>query len=164
MELLTPGIGLIFWQIVTFAALLVILGVFVWKPVTEALHSREGFINDSLKAAELAKDEMKQLKADNEYLLQEARFERDKILKEALTVATKIKEDAKVETGKITERMIEDARKSIESEKQNALKDVRNMVADLSLGIAEKVLRQKLSDDKSQKNLIEEYVKDINQN
>jgi F-type H+-transporting ATPase subunit b len=144
--------------------LLVILGIFVWRPVAEALHSREGFINDSLKAAELAKDEMKQLKAENEYLLQEARFERDKMLKEALTVATKIKEDAKVETGKIAERMIEDARKSIESEKQAAMKDVRNMVADLSLGIAEKVLRQKLSDDKSQKNLIEEYVKDINQN
>ena len=131
MELLTPGIGLIFWQIVTFVALLVILGVFVWKPVTEALHWREGFINDSLKAA---------------------------------AVATKIKDDAKAETAKISERMIEDARKSINSEKQAAMKDVRNMVAELSLGIAEKVLRQNLSDDKSQKNLIEEYVKDINQN
>lgn len=164
MELLTPGVGLIFWQTVTFVILLIILAVYVWKPVSEALHSREGFINDALKAAELAKEEMKQLKADNEYLLQEARFERDKILKDAVTTANKLKEDAKIETSKITERMIEDARKSINAEKQAALKDVRNLVAELSLGIAEKLMRQNLSDDKSQKKLIEDFVKDIKVN
>lgn len=164
MELLSPAYGLVFWQIVTFSAVLVILAVFVWKPIAEALQSREGFINDALKAAEHAKEEMKQLKADNEYLLQEARYERDKMLKEASTAANKIKEEAKAETAKITERMIEDARVSINSEKQAAMKDVRNMVAELSLQVAEKILRQNLSDDKSQKKLIEDFIKDIKVN
>jgi len=164
VELVTPGIGLIFWQTVVFLVVFAILAMFVWKPITEALRTREGFISDSLKAAELAKEEMNQLKADNEYLLQEARFEREKILKEANAVANQIKEDAKVETAKITEKMIDDARKSIESEKQNALKDVKNLVAELSLNIAEKVIRQDLAKDNAQKELIQEFVKDIKVN
>jgi F-type H+-transporting ATPase subunit b len=164
VELVTPGIGLIFWQTVVFLVVFAVLAMFVWKPITEALRAREGFINDSLKAAELAKEEMNQLKADNEYLLQEARFEREKILKEANAVANQLKEEAKAETAKITERMVEDARKSIQSEKQNALKDVRDLVASLSLDIAEKVIRKDLSKDTAQKALIEEFVKDIKVN
>lgn len=164
MELVTPGIGLIFWQTVVFLVVFAVLAMFVWKPITEALRAREGFINDSLRAAELAKEEMNQLKADNEYLLQEARFEREKILKEANTAANQLKEDAKAETAKITEKMVNDAKQSIESEKQNALKDVRNLVASLSLDIAEKVIRQDLSKDTAQKKLIEDFVKDIKVN
>ena len=164
MELVTPGIGLIFWQTVVFLVVFAILAIFVWKPITEALRAREGFIDDSLKAAELAKEEMSQLKADNEYLLQEARFEREKILKEANNVANQIKEEAKAETTKITEKMIDDAKKSIESEKQNALKDVKNLVAELSLNIAEKVIRQDLSKESAQKKLIQEFTKDIKVN
>ncbi|MEQ9299245.1 MAG: F0F1 ATP synthase subunit B [Cyclobacteriaceae bacterium] len=164
MELVTPGIGLIFWQTVVFLVVFAVLAMFVWKPITEALRAREGFINDSLRAAELAKEEMKQLKADNEYLLQEARFEREKILKEATGAANQLKEEAKAETARITEKMIDDAKQSIESEKQNALKDVRNLVASLSLDIAEKVIRQDLSKDNAQKKLIEEFVKDIKVN
>lgn len=164
MELVTPEIGLIFWQTVVFLVVFAVLAMFVWKPITEALRAREGFINDSLRAAELAKEEMKQLKADNEYLLQEARFEREKILKEATGAANQLKEEAKAETAKITEKMIDDAKQSIESEKQNALKDVRNLVASLSLDIAEKVIRQDLSKDNAQKKLIEEFVKDIKVN
>ncbi|MEQ8715576.1 MAG: F0F1 ATP synthase subunit B [Cyclobacteriaceae bacterium] len=164
MELVTPGIGLIFWQTVVFLVVFAVLAMFVWKPITEALRAREGFINDSLRAAELAKEEMNQLKADNEYLLQEARFEREKILKEATTAANQLKEEAKAETAKITEKMVNDAKQSIESEKQNALKDVRNLVASLSLDIAEKVIRQDLSKDTAQKKLIEEFVKDIKVN
>lgn len=164
MELVTPGIGLIFWQTVVFLVVFAVLAMFVWKPITEALRAREGFINDSLRAAELAKEEMNQLKADNEYLLQEARFEREKILKEANAAANQLKEEAKAETAKITEKMIEDARKSIQSEKQNALKDVRDLVASLSLDIAEKVIRKDLSKDAAQKALIEEFVKDIKVN
>lgn len=164
MELVTPGIGLIFWQTVVFLVVFAVLAMFVWKPITEALRAREGFINDSLRAAELAKEEMNQLKADNEYLLQEARFEREKILKEANAAANQLKEEAKAETAKITEKMVEDARKSIQSEKQNALKDVRDLVASLSLDIAEKVIRKDLSKDAAQKALIEEFVKDIKVN
>lgn len=164
MELLTPDIGLIFWQLVVFLLVFVVLAVFVWKPVAGALKARESKIEDSLKAAELAKEEMAQIKADNEYLLQEARAERDNILKDAVAAANQIKEDAKNETSKIADKMIADAKSSIESEKKAALAEVKDLVATLSLDIAEKLLRTNLSDDKSQKALIDKFLKEVKVN
>ena len=164
MELLTPGIGLIFWQTVVFLITFIVLAVFVWKPVASALKTRESQIEDSLKSAELAKEEMAQIKADNEYLLQEARAERDRMLQDAMEVANKIKEEAKSETAAISERMIADAKLSIESEKKSALAEVKNLVAALSLDIAEKVIREKLSTDKSQKDLIDKFLKEVKVN
>lgn len=161
MELVTPGIGLIFWQTVTFLIVLGLLAAFVWKPITEALRTREGFIADSLDAAENAKKEISQLKADNEYLLQEARAERDKILAAANDAAKQIKEEAKIETAKITAKMTEDARALIASEKNAALAEVKDLVATLSLDIAEKVLRKDLEDKKAQESLVKELIKDI---
>ena len=164
MELLPPGIGLVFWQIVVFAMLFILLATFVWKPVTEALRAREGMIEDSLQAAELAKEEMEQIKADNEYLLQEARIERDEIIKKAVEVSGQIKEDAKSETKKIADKMIGDAKSAIETEKKAALSEVKNLVSSLSLEIAEKVIREKLSDDNSQKALVEKFIKEVKVN
>lgn len=164
MELVTPGIGLLFWQTVVFLIVFLILAGFVWKPIASALKARESQIEDSLKAAELAKEEMEQVKADNEYLLKEARVERDKLLKDATEVANKIKEDAKNETAAIADKMIADAKSSIESEKKAALAEVKNLVAELSLEIAEKLLREKLSDDKSQKDLIDKFLKEVKVN
>jgi len=80
MELLTPGIGLIFWQTVVFSIVFLFLLTFAWRPIADALKTRESFINDALRAAELAKEEMAQLKQDNELLLEEARRERDSML------------------------------------------------------------------------------------
>jgi len=162
--MVTPAIGLIIWQTIVFLIVFGILAAFVWKPIVSALKARENQIDDALKAAELAKEEMEQIKADNEYLLQEARAERDKILKEATDVANGIKEQAKTETSAIAEKMIEEARLSIESEKKSALSEVKNLVADLSLEIAEKLIREKLADDKSQKDLINKFLKEVKVN
>ncbi len=164
MELVTPDIGLIFWQTVVFLIVFAVLATFVWKPVVSALKTRESAIADSLKAAELAKEEMAQIKEDNEYLLQEARAERDKMLKEAMSVANQIKEDARAETSVISNKMIEDAKTVIEGEKKAALQEVKDLVASLSLDIAEKLLREKLKDDKSQKDLIEKFLKEVKVN
>ncbi len=162
--MVTPEIGLIIWQTIIFLIVFAILAAFVWKPIVGALKIRESQIEDALKAAELAKEEMEQIKADNEYLLQEARMERDKILKSATDTANKIKEDAKNETAAIGEKMIAEAKSSIESEKKAALTEVKNLVAELSLDIAEKLLREKLSDDKSQKALIDKFLKEVKVN
>ncbi len=164
MDLLLPGVGLIFWQFVTFLIVFLILRALAWKPIMSALKARENMIGDSLKAAELAKDEVAQIKQDNEYLLQEAREEREKMLSEALKTANQIKEDAKAETSKISEKMIADAKVAIENEKKEALKEVKDLVASLSLEIAEKVLREKLSDDKSQKELVQKFLGDVKVN
>lgn len=164
MELLTPGIGLLFWQSIVFVVVFLILAVFVWKPIASALRTRESKIEDSLRAAERAKEEMEQIKADNEYLLQEARAERDKMLKDAVVIANEIKETAKNETASISAKMIADAKSTIETEKKAALTEVKNLVASLSLEIAEKVLREKLADDKSQKALVEKFLKEVKTN
>lgn len=164
MELVTPEIGLIIWQTIVFVIVLFVLRQFVWRPILGALKSREFQIEDSLRAAEQAKDEMEQIKMDNEYLLYEARMERDQLLKDATTVANKIKEDAKAETSKISEKMIADAKSQIDNEKKTAMEEMRRLVSSLSLEIAEKILREKLKDDKAQKELVEKFLKEVKVN
>ena len=161
MDLLIPDYGLLFWQLVVFSIVLTILAICVWKPVTEALRRRESIIEDSIRSAELAKEEMMQIKADNEMILKEARVQRDQLLKDANNVANKIKEDAKLETSKISQKMISDAKDIIESEKNAALDEVKNLVSTLSLNIAEKLIREKLKNDKSQQQLIEKFLKEV---
>lgn len=164
MELLTPGSGLIIWQAIIFLALILLLRKFAWGPIISSLKEREQDIEGALLAAEEAKNEMASLKSDNEKLLAEARQERDAMLKEAMATANSIKEDAKEETSKITAKMIEDAKASIENEKRAALADVKAQVAALSLEITERVIRKELSDKKSQETLIDGYIKDLNLN
>lgn len=164
MALVTPDIGLIIWQLIVFGIVLLVLRAFVWRPILSALKAREFQIEDSLRAADNAKSEMEQIKADNEYLLQEARIERDAILKEAKVQATQIIEKAKGDTSDITAKMIQEAREAIEVEKKAALTEVKDLVASLSLDIAEKILRSNLSDDKSQKALVDKFIKDVKVN
>lgn len=164
MDLLAPDFGLIIWQTLTLLVVLFILGKFAWKPITQAIHDREASIEEALESADKAKKEMENLKAENEKLQQEARQERDKIIKEANQTAEKIKEEAREEANKISSKMINDAKASIENEKQAALTDVKRQVGDMAIQIAEKILREKLDDEKSQKELVESYVEDLNLN
>lgn len=164
MELLTPGSGLIIWQAIIFLALILLLKKFAWGPIISSLKEREVGIEESLAAAERAKEEMAALQSDNEKLLKEARIERDVMLKDALTTASKIKEEAREETSKITSKMIEDAKATIENEKKAALADIKTQVSLLSLDIAEKLLRKQLGSEKEQKALVDEFVKDLNLN
>ncbi|PTX22607.1 ATP synthase F0 subcomplex B subunit [Pontibacter mucosus] len=164
MELVTPGIGLIFWQTVVFLLVLFLLGKFAWKPIMNALQERESSIENALSAAEKAKLEMQALKADNEKLLAEARLERDKILKEATDAANSIVETAKQKANEEGARMIEQARESIENEKRAAITEVKNMAASLSLQIAEQILRKELSDKNAQQALAQEYIREVTLN
>ena len=149
MDILTPDTGLFIFQTIAFILLLFVLGKFAWKPILNGLKEREDTIEGALLAAEQAKKDMEALSADNANLLAEARSERDAILKEAVAAASNIVEGAKEDTGKITAKMIEDAKSVIENEKRAALADVKTLVAKLSLEITEKVLRKELSDKKS---------------
>ena len=164
MELLTPGIGLIFWQVVIFLLLVVLLGMFAWRPILDSLKIREESIEEALRSADEAREEMSKLQADNEKLLAQAREERDVLLKEAAKIAGQLKDEAKEDAKKITSKLIEDAKASIVSEKEAALKEVRNQVAELSVEIAEKLIRKSLGDEKSQKTLVDEFLagKNIN--
>ncbi|WP_439487722.1 F0F1 ATP synthase subunit B [Algoriphagus sp.] len=164
MDLILPSSGLIFWQLFGFLALLFILIKFAWKPMLAAIEERETSIDNALKAAETARNEMANLKAENEKLLAEARLERDVILKKAQDTSVKMIEDAKEEAVKTGALMIENAKAVIETEKKAALADVKNQVAVLSLDITEKLLRKNLSDDESQKNLVDGFIKELKLN
>lgn len=164
MELLSPGLGLIFWQLIGFLILLFVLGKYAWRPILGALHERESSIEEALATAEKAKAEMKQLKSENEQLLAEARKERERMLKDASEAATKLREEAREQASQESARIVEDARASIEVQKQAALAEVKQQVADLSLTIAEKILREKLDDSEKQKSYVNKLVSDLNQN
>lgn len=164
MDLISPGSGLIFWQLFGFLGLLFILIKFAWKPMLAALEERESSIENSLKAAESARNEMANLKTDNEKLLAEARLERDVILRKAQEASVKMIDDAKNEAIKVAAVQIENAKAVIENEKKAALTEVKNQVAILTIEVTEKLLRRNLTDEKAQKALVDEFVKDIKLN
>jgi F-type H+-transporting ATPase subunit b len=164
MDLITPDFGLIFWQTLIFLSVLLILAKFAWKPILGALHDRESSIEDALNMAEKAKEEMKNLKADNERLFAEAKADRDKMLKDASKIAEEIRDKAKEDAKALGDKIIDEARASIETEKNNALGQIKDQVAELSLQITEKLLKKNLSEDKAQQGLIKDYMKDIKLN
>jgi len=164
MELLTPGTGLIIWQLFVFLLLVILLGRLAWKPILGSLKERELSIQAALDSAEKAKQEMASLKADNEKLLREAREERDKILREAREAASRLHDQAQADAKKTADRIIDDAKAIIQTEKQAALRDVREQVATFSLQVAEKLMRKNLSDDQAQKELINTYINDLKLN
>jgi F-type H+-transporting ATPase subunit b len=164
MELLTPGSGLIFWQAVVFLGLFLLLSKLAWKPILNSLKERETSIQAALDSAEKAKEEMATLKAGNEKLLKESREERDKILRDAREAANRIHEEAQVAAKKNADRLIDEAKAVINSEKQAAMKDVRELVAKFSLEVAEKVIKKNLASDKAQQDLAQGFVKEIKLN
>lgn len=162
MELVTPGIGLIFWQTVTFILVLFLLSKFAWKPIMASLRQREESIESALRQADQAKLEMQALKADNEKLLQEARIERDRILREATEAGNALVEQARSKASEEGSRLIENARMAIENEKKAALTEVKNLAASLSIEIAERILRRELREPAAQQALVTDYIKEVN--
>ncbi|SFW43490.1 F-type H+-transporting ATPase subunit b [Sinomicrobium oceani] len=146
--------SLIFWTVLVFVILLVLLRKYAWKPILGAVKSRETSINDALAAAEEARKEMQNLKADNERILKEARAERDSLLKEAREMKEKIIADAKEEAQEQGSKIIAQAKAAIEGEKRAALAELKNQVASLSVEIAEKVVKQEFSDKDKQLELV----------
>jgi F-type H+-transporting ATPase subunit b len=163
MELVTPGLGLLFWMLITFSVLLFILKKFAWKPIINTLHEREKSIEKALLSAEKAKQEMSRLKSDNERILAEARGERENILKEARQVKDKVIQDAKEQAQIEAKKIVDSARASIEAEKSAAIADIKNQIADISVSIAEKLIKQKL-DGAGHADLIDQSLKDLKLN
>jgi len=164
MDLVTPGIGLIFWSTLIFLMLLIVLKRYAWKPVLNAVKGREERIKSALESAEEAKEEMTKLKADNEVIIKEAKEERNKLIQEARTIKLKIIDDAKVLANEEANKIIETARFKINSEKAAAIMDLRKQVAEFSVEIAEKILKKKLDNTSEQRSLIEKSLDDLKLN
>ena len=158
------SLGLFFWQFILFVGLIFLLKKFAWKPILDAVNEREEGIKNALLSAESAKKEMQNLKSDNEKLLADARAERDTMIKEAREMKEKMINDAKTEAQVAGEKMIAQAKAAIESEKNAAMADLKNQVSSLSLEIAEKVLRDELSNKESQTKLVEKMLADTKLN
>ena len=156
--------GLFFWQVLLFVGLIVVLRVVAWKPILKSVNDREQGIKDALASAEAARKEMHNLQADNQRILQEARLERDTMIKEAREIKEKMIADAKAEAQAEGAKMIEQAKASINSEKNAAMAELKNQVSALSVEIAEKILKNELSNKEAQTALVENMLGDIKLN
>jgi F-type H+-transporting ATPase subunit b len=150
--------GLFFWQTILFLLLLFLLKRFAWKPILDALNSREEGIQNALDEADKARQEMVDLKSSNEKILKEARLERDALLKDARMIKDKMISEAKDEAKTQSNKIIEQAKMTIENEKLAAITELRNQVAELSIGIAENIMQDELSNKGKQVQLIEKML------
>jgi F-type H+-transporting ATPase subunit b len=158
MDLLTPDLGLLFWQLVIFGALFFILSKFAWGPITASLKERETNIQSALDLAEKTRQEMISLKADNEKLLAQARAERDTILRGAKEVADKLMADTQKKAQAEGQRILEQARESMQNERVAMVASMKKEVVTLSIEVAEKVLRRELADKSAQEKLVQDLV------
>ena len=164
MDLVTPGIGMIFWSTLFFLVLLFILGKFAWPAILTAVKARNESIRSALDAADRAKEEMAKLQADNEKILAEAKAERDALLRDAKQVKDKLIADAKEKALEEANKLVKSARESIQREKAGALNDMKEQMANLSIDIAEKILRMKLEESKAQKELVDKLINEADLN
>jgi len=161
MDLVTPGLGLLFWMLVSFTVVLVLLKRFAWSPILSMIKEREDTIENALKSAEKAKEEMAMLTANNEKLLQEARNERDKMLKEAAATKEAIVNEARTKASDDASRIMAKAREEINNDKMAAIVELKNQVAILSIEIAEKILKTQLENSTAQKELVARELENI---
>jgi len=164
MELVTPGLGLVFWMTIAFGVVLWVLAKFAWKPIMTSIHEREKSIDEALNQAKLAKEEMEKLKVNKEALLNEAKLERDQLLKETLRMQEKLMQEAKEKAAIESERTIEKTKKQLELERMAAMSDLKKQIGQLSLDIAEKLLSRELRDKEDQQQFLQKLVNEIKLN
>ena len=158
----SPGLFVV--STILLLALIGLMVKFAWKPILNSLEERESGIEDALAAAENARKEMQNLTADNERLAKEARLERETMMKEARDISANIIAEAKEDAKEVTAALIEKAQASIQQEKQSALAEIKKNVAELSIGIAESVIKKELSSKKDQLELVESILKEVTLN
>jgi len=164
MGLVMPDFGLLFWMVISFSLLMWLLKKFAWIPILKALTAREDSIEKALQSAELAKSEMLKLQAGNEKLLKEAMLERERIVKEAREMKDSIVREAKNLAVLESNRVIEEAKAAIARERAEAVNEMKSVISSFSLEIAEKILKEHLSDNKKQKDLVNNYLENIKLN
>jgi F-type H+-transporting ATPase subunit b len=161
MGFVTPDYGTIFWMLIIFGIVLFILKKFAWVPILNALKDREKSISDALNSAEKARKEVAGLKASNDHIIAEARREKDIILKEARDIKDKIVAEARVQANAEAQKSIENAKQQINAEKTAAINDIKQQVTELSVLIAEKIIRKQLENPSEQERLVEDQLKDL---
>ncbi|MCC2591730.1 F0F1 ATP synthase subunit B [Chryseobacterium sp. MFBS3-17] len=156
--------GLFIIQSLIFIVLLFVLAKYAWKPILNAVNEREVSIQDALNQAQIARDEMKNLQAENERIISEAKLERDAILKDAREIKDRIVNEAKDAAKSEGDKIIEQARQSIQAEKSAAMADIKTQIGALSVNIAETILKEKLDNNEAQNALVQNILNKTNLN
>lgn len=159
--MLKPDPGLLIWMCISFGILVFLLGKFAWKPILGAVRTREQSIADALNEAKKMRDDMAKMSANNEEIMRQARAERDTLLKEARDIRDKEISEAKTKAKAEADAMLGRAREDIRNEKNAAIVELRNQVADLSVQVAERILKEKLGDAAAQKALVDKVMADV---
>ena len=155
----SPGLFII--QTVLMLVVIFLMIKFAWKPILSALEERESGIQDALNAAQKAKEQVEAMNSDNDRLLKEARAEREEMLKEARAIKDKIIADAEEMAQAESQKIIDKAKRTIESEKKAALEDIKTEVAKLSIAVAEKLLQDELAKDQKQTAHIDAIIDEV---
>ena len=161
MGLLTPDPGLLFWMIIVFGVVFFILAKYGFPVIIRMVEDRKAYIDQSLKAAREANEKLASVKQEGERILAQANEEQVRILNEAAATRDRIINEAKERARLEGDRLMEEKKKQIETEKESAIRDIRRQVAVLSVGIAEKVMRSKLADEKEQMELIDRMLDEM---
>ena len=160
-SILTPDLGLLFWMLLAFVVVFLVLARYGFPAILNMVDSRNRFINDNLRKAKEAAERLEHIKDEGESILQEAREKQAAIIKEATATRDAIIEKAQEKARVEGARLIEDAKAEIESQKQAAISDIRRQVAELSIEISEKILKDKLGDDKAQMEYIDRILDEV---
>lgn len=161
MSLITPDFGLLFWMTIVFLIVLGIVGKYGFKVIVKMVNDRKDYIDNSLQKAHEANEKLANIKVESDALLQEARERQAQILKEAAVTRDAIVEKAQDKAHEEGNRLLKEAKVEIENQKQAAVSDIRKQVATLSVEIAEKILREKLGNEKTQMDLIDRMLDEI---
>lgn len=161
MSLITPDFGLFFWMAIVFIIVLAILWKWGFPSIVNMVNSRKEFIDDSLRKAHEANERLANIQKEGETMLQNAREKQAQILKDAADTRDAIVVKAQEKATNEGSRLLNEAKAEIEAEKQNAIRDIRTQVAEISVQVAEKIVREKLSSDESQMELINKLLNDI---
>ena len=162
MSLLLPESGLLFWMFLSFGIVVAILAKYGFPVIVNMVESRNAYIDDSLLVAQKAHQEMAKLKAEGEAIIDEARREQVRILNDADKTRDFMINEAKLKAGIETQKLIDAARQQIRIEKEDAIRAIRRQVADLSVDIAEKVIRNQLTNKTEQMDMINRLLDEIN--
>ena len=162
MSLLTPDSGLLFWMLISFGIVVFILAKFGFPVILKMVEERKAYIEESLFMAEKARTELDKVKVESERIIENARNEHLEIMNDASRLRDLLINDAKTKAADEADKIIENARMQIQSEKEEAIRDIRRQVAGLSVDIAEKVLRSKLAEKDEQLNMINRLLDEIN--
>lgn len=164
MDILSVSWGTVFWTTIAFLIVAFILAKTAWRPILTSIREREDSIDSALNSAEKARQELSNLQASNEELLKEARAERDALMKDARETKDQILMEAKERATVEYDKIVASAKEAIESEKAAAISELKKQVADLSMNIAERVIREELKSDERQQQLIAKYLQEAKLN